>query len=110
MATKLTGRLFLGKIPKEAIQTANDGGKFIYVDVLERRAPGKYGETHTITMYDKNTRQTVYLADLKPVEFGVQQEAPAPANNYRQPAPAPAPAPAQPVSPSGAKNDEDLPF
>ena len=34
MAQKLNGRLNLTKIPKELIQTANDGSKFCYIDIL----------------------------------------------------------------------------
>jgi len=97
MATKLNGRLNLSKVPKGIIQTAQDGSKFIYVDVVERRTPGKYGDTHSITAYDKDSRQTIYLADLKPMEFGGQQ----------QPAPVPAPVQAPAEMPVG---DSDLPF
>ena len=37
MAQKLNGRLNLTKIPKELIQTANNGDKFIYVDIVPNK-------------------------------------------------------------------------
>lgn len=71
MATKLNGRLNLSKIPKELIQTANDGSKFCYVDIVPNRdGADQYGNTHAISVYDKQNRKTIYLGNLKPQEFG----------------------------------------
>ena len=71
MATKLTGLLNLSKIPKELIGQTKSGNKCIYVDiVLNRNGADEYGNTHTITLYNKNTKQTIYLGNLKEVEFG----------------------------------------
>jgi hypothetical protein len=64
------------------------------VDVLEKReSPDQYGNTHTITIYNKEARQTIYLGDLKPQEFGSGASAPA------------APAHKEP-----GDDNEDLPF
>ena len=73
MAQKLNGRLNLSKIPKELIQTANDGTKFCYVDIVpNRNGADQYGNTHSISVYDKQNRKPIYLGNLKPQEFGGQ--------------------------------------
>lgn len=111
MANKLTGMLNLSRIPKELIVKNKYGDSVIWIDVIENRVQGKYGETHSVSVYDKNARKAVYLADLKPQEFGqgTQQAAPASANNYRQTPATPAPAPAAPAQPSPADGG-DIPF
>lgn len=99
MATKLSGKLNLSKIPKELIKT-NDktGEKYIWIDVVERMKPSQYGDTHTLKVWGKDCG-TVYLADLRPQEFG--SSAPAQAA-------APASAPVQQFTP--VQSQEDLPF
>ena len=93
MAKKLNGRLYLSKIPKELVLADDKGRKYIYVDIVpNRNGADNYGNTHAITLYDKNTKQTIYLGNLKEVEFGKSGAA------------TPAGQPAPPVE------DEDLPF
>ena len=71
MATKLNGRLYLSKIPKELVLGDDKGRKYVYVDIVpNRNGADEYGNTHTITLYNKNTKQTIYLGNLKEVEFG----------------------------------------
>lgn len=75
MATKLSGRLTLTRIPKELIQsnTDKDGNqqKFIYVDIVpNRNGVDQYGNTHSIQLYDKANRKVIYLGNLKTEEFG----------------------------------------
>lgn len=71
MAKKLTGLLNLSKIPKELIGQTKKGEKCIYIDIVpNRNGADNYGNTHTITLYNKNTKQTIYLGNLKEVEFG----------------------------------------
>ena len=71
MAKKLTGLLNLSKIPKELIGQTKKGEKCLFVDIIpNRNGADEYGNTHTITLYDKNTKQTIYLGNLKEVEFG----------------------------------------
>ena len=71
MAKKLTGLLNLSKIPKELIGQTKKGEKCLFVDIIpNRNGADNYGNTHTITLYDKNTKQTIYLGNLKEVEFG----------------------------------------
>ena len=94
MATKLNGRLYLSKIPKELVLVDNNGRKYIYVDIVpNRNGADDYGNTHTITLYNKNTKQTIYLGNLKEVEFGKSGAA----------------TPPEPPVPS-AEDDRDLPF
>ena len=79
MAKKLNGRLYLSKIPKELVLADDKGRKYIYVDIIpNRNGADEYGNTHTITLYNKNTKQTIYLGNLKEVEFGGGATAPAP--------------------------------
>lgn len=93
MAKKLNGRLYLSKIPKELVLVDNNGRKYIYVDILSNRnGADDYGNTHTITLYDKNTKQTIYLGNLREVEFGKSGAA----------------TPPEPPVPSA--EDDDLPF
>ena len=74
MATKLTGRLMLNKIPKEKVirDTDKNGNPraYIWVDLQEKKEPDQYGNTHTLTMYNKETKETIYLGNFKPQEFG----------------------------------------
>ena len=71
MAKKLNGRLYLSKIPKELVLGDDKGRKYIYIDIVpNRNGADDYGNTHTITLYNKNTKQTIYLGNLKEVEFG----------------------------------------
>mgnify|MGYP000493936198 CR=1 FL=1 len=94
MAKKLTGLLNLSKIPKGLIGQTKKGEKCIFIDIIpNRNGADEYGNTHTITLYDKNTKQTIYLGNLKEVEFGKSGAA------------TPAGQPASPV-----EDDRDLPF
>lgn len=94
MAKKLNGRLYLSKIPKELVLVDNNGRKYIYVDIVpNRNGADDYGNTHTITLYNKNTKQTIYLGNLREVEFGKSGAATPPE---------------PPVS--SAEDDRDLPF
>ena len=93
MAKKLTGSLNLSKIPKELIGQTKKKEKCVYIDIVpNRNGADNYGNTHAITLYDKNTKQTIYLGNLKEVEFGKSGAATPPA---------------QPVP---SVDDTDLPF
>ena len=71
MAKKITGLINLSKIPKELIGQTKKKDKCIYIDIVpNRNGADDYGNTHTITLYNKNTKQTIYLGNLKEVEFG----------------------------------------
>ena len=96
MAKKLNGRLYLSKIPKELVLGDDKGRKYIYVHIVpNRNVADNYGNTHAITLYDKNTKQTIYRGNLKEVEFG-KSGAGATAPGLRNPLP--------------STDDIDLPF
>ena len=70
MAKKLHGMLNLDRIPRELIGTNKNGEKIIWVDILGRDGEDKYGNTHTVGIYDKENRKSVYIGNLKEMEFG----------------------------------------
>ena len=71
MPKKLTGLLNLSKIDKSLIGTTKKGSKCIFIDIVPiKGGQDEYGNTHNITLYNKNTKQTIYLGNLKEVEFG----------------------------------------
>lgn len=115
MASILTGRINLSKIPQDLIKRNNAGEAFVWVDVAERREPSQYGDTHNVSIYDPANRQKIYIGELRPRELGGDSAAPAsrpsafPATGTAPAAPAPAPAPAPNYKPMSGK-DEDLPF
>lgn len=99
MAKKLNGMLNLSKIPKDMIGTTKKGEKCIFVDVVPRKdGADEYGNTHSIQIYNKETKETIYLGNLKTVEFGTSQAA------------APASAPAATAAPAQDNPEDDLPF
>lgn len=69
MSQRLKGFLRLSSIPKELVQTTNQGLKGVYISVSELREPSKFGATHTITIWDKEAKKAIYIADLKPDEW-----------------------------------------
>lgn len=106
MAKKLRGKLLLSKIPKELIQTAQDGSRYAWIDVIELRTVGKYGDTHAITIYDKSKREAIFIANLREETFGASATQTNQNNSYRQTsAPSAAPVASAPVDENG-----DLPF
>ena len=79
MPKKLTGLLNLSKIDKSLIGTTQKNEKFIFIDIVPIKCgQDEYGKTHNITLYNKNTRETIYLGKLKTQEFGGGATAPAP--------------------------------
>ena len=92
--TKLHGMLNLSRIPKELITTNTKGEKVIWIDILENYdgQPDQYGNTHSIQVYNKDTREKTYLGNLKQQTFGNSNPAPAPA------------------APAADEGTDDLPF
>lgn len=71
MATKLHGRLNLSKIKKSLIAIDDKGCRVIYIDVVpNKNGADQYGNTHALTMFDRDEGRPIYLANLKPEEFG----------------------------------------
>ena len=79
MPKKLTGLLNLSKIDKSLIGMTKKKDKCIFIDIVPiKGGQDEYGNTHSITLYNKNTRETIYLGKLKTQEFGAGAGAPAP--------------------------------
>ena len=82
MPKKLTGLLNLSKIDKSLIGMTKKKDKCIFIDIVPiKGGQDEYGNTHNITLYNKNTRETIYLGKLKTQEFGgsgATYQAPAP--------------------------------
>lgn len=71
MAVKLTGLVNLSRIPKSLITKNKNNESTIWVDIVpNRNGADQYGNTHSIQLYDKNTKQVIYLGNVKPQEFG----------------------------------------
>lgn len=71
MGKKITGMLNLSKIPKELIFTTKKGDKAIFIDVVpNKNGTDQYGNTHAVTLYNKEKKETIYLGNLKEQEFG----------------------------------------
>lgn len=71
MATKLHGLINLSKIDKDLIITNARGEKCIWVDILENlNGADQYGNTHSLSQYNGQTRTKTYLGNFKPQEFG----------------------------------------
>lgn len=71
MAEKLNGFLSLTKIPKGLIGETKKGEKGVWVSIVpNRNGKDQYGNTHSIQLYNKDTKEVIYLGNLKPVEFG----------------------------------------
>lgn len=63
--------LNLSKIDKSLITTNTKGDKVLWVDVVPNYGgEDQYGNTHSIQLYNKVTRSTIYLGNLRPQEFG----------------------------------------
>ena len=57
----ITLSICLSDLPKEKIQTANNGKKYINLVVDKRKEEGKYGETHTLYVsQSKEEREAKY--------------------------------------------------
>ena len=71
MAEKLHGPIILSRIDKSLITTNAKGEKVCWVDMVPRKGGAdQYGNTHSLQLYNKETRQTIYLGDFRPQEFG----------------------------------------
>lgn len=65
----ITLSICLSDLPKEKIQTANNGKKYINLVVDKRKEEGKYGETHTLYVsQSKEERES--KEDKKYVGYG----------------------------------------
>ena len=105
MAVNLYGSICLSDIPKELITTAQNGKKYLNIEVNEMSKPSQYGATHAVKASVKKAERkegvNYYIGNLKPSKF----------DNGGNDAPAPQP---QTTIVDGTidtpNNDNDLPF
>lgn len=75
MGKKLTGMLNLSKIPKSLITANKNLDKVLWIDIVPNKdGEDKYGNTHSIQVWDKEAKKAVYLGNLKPQDFGGKAE------------------------------------
>lgn len=72
------------KIPKDKIWTSKNGAKKLFATLSELRVPSQYGQTHTLYLYDKETKEKTYIGSGKVVEFNVAGQAPQQAKQSAQ--------------------------
>jgi len=75
---KLYGSICLTDIPKEMIQTASNGKKYLNIEVFRMKQPSQYGHTHCISVSckkeDKKEGVNYYIGKMKEsVQTPVQQ-------------------------------------
>lgn len=116
MPTKFTGPLNLTRINehRNLIVKNRKGDSTIWIDVVPRKQPDQYGNTHSVVIYDSEKRENIYLADLRPRDFGTgapQAAAAPPKQDYRRSNPIPPEAsPSSAAEQVSADDDLDLPF
>ena len=93
---KLYGSICVSDIPRELIRTANNGKKYISVEVCERKTPSQYGDTHYIKAWCKQAERkdgvNYFIGELKPSKYvnnPQAQELPQQAPQYQFPEPPP---------------------
>ena len=106
MSSKLHGMLNLSRIPKELISQNKNGEKVIWIDVVpNKNGVDQYGNSHAVTLYNKEERKNIYLANLKTQEFGQPTAQPPASYGYQQKNAVPDPSVGYPVN----KVVDDLP-
>jgi len=84
----------LSDIPKERIVTAKNGKKYLNFDVSPyKNGKDQYDNTHSVYIYDKETKDKIYLGNGREMEFG---DKPKPADTG--------------VNGYGQEKNDDLPF
>lgn len=59
----------IDKIPKERIWTSKNGARKLFATLSERKEPSQYGETHSLYLYDSDTKTKLYIGAGKVKEF-----------------------------------------
>lgn len=66
--------LNLDKIPKDKIYQGKNA-RYLFVTVAERKEPDNYGNTHSVYIYNKDTKEKTYIGDGKEEKWNGQQTA-----------------------------------
>lgn len=81
-------RLTVTDIPKEKIYKG-EKGSYLTINVAKMQKPDNYGNDYTAYIYDKDTRQKIYIGkgkgkfeDAAPAQQGTQDIPPANTGNY----------------------------
>lgn len=72
MATKLNGSITLNLIPKQVVFERQSGTKIyknIYIDVTPLKETDEHGNTHSVSIWDKENKKRIYIGRLKPQEI-----------------------------------------
>ena len=71
------------KLPAAAFFTGqNSGKKYLQVEVAERQGGAdQYGKTHTVSVWEKNSQERIYVGDGRLVQIERRQDAPTPPRN-----------------------------
>lgn len=65
-----TINICLSDIPKEKINIGKNGKKYITLNFTELKNPDKFGNTHTLYLYDNQNKSKIYLGQGKIKDFG----------------------------------------
>jgi hypothetical protein len=65
----IKGKINVLKIPKHLL-FKGEKGTYLDIDIVEKREPDQYGKTHSISVYDKETKEKIYIGDGTVKEFG----------------------------------------
>lgn len=107
----LYGSICLTDIPAELITTAQNGKKYLNIEVNEMKQPSQYGATHavkaSVRKADRKDGVNYFIGNLKPSKYGNGEAT--------QPVPAPATmgvvaAMPQPTPGGFETSNNDLPF
>jgi hypothetical protein len=79
----IKGKINVLKIPKHLL-FKGEKGTYLDIDIVEKREPDQYGKTHSISVYDKETKEKIYIGDGTVKEFGNNQTT-APAGSSSHP-------------------------
>lgn len=64
----------MSDIPKELVTTAQNGKKYLNIEVNELRQPSQYGATHSVKISvkkaDRKEGVNYYIGNLKPSKYG----------------------------------------
>jgi hypothetical protein len=58
----IKGKINVLKIPKHLL-FKGEKGTYLDIDIVEKREPDQYGKTHAISVYDKETKEKIYIGD-----------------------------------------------
>lgn len=58
---------------QQFLRTDKNGKRWLSLSVSERKEVGKYGDTHTVYYYDRDTKEKTYCGGGKEIVFGAKK-------------------------------------